>query len=273
MTYPFSRRERAATLRAVRDRIPVDCLLCRSRTAGGLCAECRQAVCASMSQPRCVRCDLLLPSDAGACEPAVSGASGDQADSVCADCKVLSPAFERVVAAFDYAWPGEILIQRLKQQGQFGCAPILSRLIVERCHDMAAASPSAAVPRWRAGAVVVPVPAGRRSLRLRGFNAAAELGRDFASRMGLEWRPEWLTRVREGEGQKHLGRESRRESVQGLYAGSAAVAGREVVVVDDVMTTGSTLDAIARVLKEQGASAVWAVVAARTPSFMSFRPG
>ena len=87
-------------LTRLRDRLPVPCLLCRSRTPGGLCEHCRAAVTASMSDRglRCPRCAVALP--------AVSGA--------CPDCSALSPSFDGVVAAFDYGWPGDLLIQQLK---------------------------------------------------------------------------------------------------------------------------------------------------------------
>lgn len=113
--------------------------------------------------------------------------------------------------------------------------------------------------------LVTAVPSSRRALALRGYNPAGEVGRALARRLVLEWRPDLLQRVREGRGQKHLGRRARRQDAQALYRCAGVVAGRSVLVVDDVMTTGSTLDAIAQVLREQGASTVRGAVLARTP--------
>lgn len=248
-------REFQARLLSLRDGLPLDCLLCRTRSPGGLCRHCRRAVVASMARDgrRCRRCDLPLPPIMPTPPPAG-----------CPDCSGLSPALERVVAAFDYAWPGDLLIQRLKLQGRFTCAPVLAGLLAARCHELRA---PLMAPLWRErGTLVTVVPAGSRSLVLRGYNPAGEVGRALARRLALDWRPDLVRRAREGRDQKDLGRRARRLGVQGLYRCPGGVAGREVLIVDDVMTTGSTLSAIADALKERGAAKVWAAVLARTPS-------
>lgn len=233
-------REWQARLAAWRDRIPLDCLLCRSHAPGGLCAHCRQAVCGTMTDSaarRCGRCALALP----------------EACVDCPDCQAWSPALAGVVAVFDYEWPGELLIQRLKRQGRYGCAPVLAGMLADRLVGQGL------------GTLVTAVPASRRALALRGYNSAAEVGRALARRLALEWRPAMLRRTRDGHDQKRLGRRERRAGVEGLYHCGGGVAGRNVLVIDDVMTTGSTLDAIAQALKAQGAAAVHGAVLARTP--------
>src|SRR5690606_14408058 len=241
----FRLREWRTGLYRLRERLPVPCLLCRTRAPGGLCADCKLAIhgLRSPANPRCPRCSVAL----GAFES-------------CPDCPTLSPALERVVAAFDYSWPGELLIQQLKLQGRYGCAPVLACLLAERCQGLEfALRPGPDV--W-----VVAVPASRRALRLRGYNPAAELGRALAHRLGLAWRPDLITRMREGERQTGRSRRLRRHGVEGLYRCTVPVAGRRVLLVDDVMTTGSTLDAIARELHQRGAVQIIGAVAARTPT-------
>ncbi|MFA7669769.1 MAG: phosphoribosyltransferase family protein [Burkholderiaceae bacterium] len=251
----------------LRDHLPTACVLCSTRTPGGLCEHCRSAVCQSRLSgwPRCPRCDLLLGEGRVAPEAhaGLTPAAGQDPD--CPDCAVAPPVLERVVAAFDYAWPGELLIQQLKLQRRISYAPVLAALLAARCTDLQGC-PEARGGFWGEQPVLVmPVPSSRHSLVARGFNPAAEIGRDLAYRLRLEWRPELLRRVREGHEQKSQGRHARRQGVEGLYSCSDAVAGRDILVVDDVMTTGSTLNAIATVLKGKGAHKVWAAVAARTP--------
>ncbi|HLU79670.1 MAG TPA: ComF family protein [Burkholderiaceae bacterium] len=243
MAYLNRLREWRARGTAWRDHLMLGCLLCRSRTPGGLCQPCREKVCASMapSVRRCPRC---------------AGRLSECGLAPCPDCSQIDPALLRVVAAFDYDWPGELLIQALKLRGQFSCAPVLAGLLAARCGALQCEPDT-----W-----VTAVPAGRQALIRRGFNPAGEIGRALAARLGLAWRPGLLTRVEEGPEQKSLGRRERREQVRGLYRCRADVTGRHLLVVDDVMTTGSTLSAIAEALQAQGASAVWAAVVARTPA-------
>jgi len=287
----------ASWLCALRDRVPVGCLLCRERTPGGLCRYCHEAVCASMKsgQPRCQRCGLALPlpesprrsapgmdgiveealRSAAArlgirARPGRRGGPGGGNEVACPDCRNLSPALERVVVAFDYAWPGELLIQQLKQQRRFSCAPVLAALLASRCRELDGHLPQSPA-LWREPTLVVPVPASHHSIVLRGCNPAAEVGRELARRLGLAWRPDVLLRVREGHRQKEQGRHARRRGVEGMYRCAAAVEGREIVVIDDVMTTGATLSVIARELKQHGALKVWGAVPARTP--LRIEPG
>jgi len=195
----------------------------------------------------------------------------------CPDCSEIPPVFDRVVAAFDYAWPGELLIHQLKLQYRFSGAPVLARLLAARCAESAEAAQVAShqwpyeAGGWGPGTRVVAVPASRQSLRMRGFNPAAEIGRHLARRLGLAWRPELLERTHEGQVQKSQTREARRLAVRGLYRCQDGVQGQEILVVDDVMTTGSTLNAIATLMKEKGALRVGGAVVARTPRRLPVR--
>src|SRR5690606_33205378 len=140
-----------------------------------------------------------------------------------------------VVAAFDYVWPGELLIQRLKQGGSYSSAPLLARLLAERC--LAREADGGCASAALHGSVVTAVPSSRQSLVRRGYNPAAEIGRALARRLNLKWQPGLVERVEEGREQKHLGRKARREQAQGLYHCTGGVEGKHVLVVDDVMTT------------------------------------
>jgi ComF family protein len=241
----------AAGLAMARARLPTDCPLCAAAArGGGLCVACEDDVGALMrTDPqegltwRCVRCALPLP----------------EHDSPCPDCQGRDTAFDRTVAALAYTPPADALILRLKGGRHYAQADLLGNLLAEAIrHDARGLPP---------GTVLLPVPASRGALRTRGFNPAAEIARALARDLGLPLRHDLLGRTRQEteQAQQHtLGQLERRDAVQGLYACAPAVRGLHLGVVDDVMTTGSTLHEIASVLKMAGAASVTALVAART---------
>lgn len=224
------------------DALPVDCLLCRARAhGGGLCPDCLAEVTASMrrARRRCTVCSLPL----------------DGLDA-CPDCAAVPPSFDRVMAAFDYVFPGDLLVHQLKEARRFACARLLSGILARRIRE-----DPVGLPRHT---ILVPVPASRASVRKRGFNPAAEIARSLARRLGLRCRPVLLQRAREGARQASLSRAERIRNAQGLYVCARRVDGCDIAVVDDVLTTGSTAHGIARAFRDAGARSVCVLVLART---------
>lgn len=177
----------------------------------------------------------------------------------CPDCARRPPAYDRIVAGCDYEAPADLLIRRFKGERRFALAGPLAGLILDSL-----AQPGA--PERPPSAVLVPVPAARASLRLRGFNPAGEIARALAQATGVPLRPAWLRRVAEGPRQASLDSAARLAGVSQAYACPAPVPPCTVLLVDDVMTTGATLDAAARALRGAGASAVIGLVAMRAPA-------
>ncbi|MBP6018525.1 MAG: ComF family protein [Burkholderiaceae bacterium] len=192
------------------------------------------------SQPRCPVCCLALPQL-----------------GPCPDCALLQPAYDRVVAAFDYHEPGDLLIHRLKSQRRFSMAPMLAELLAQAIRQAPLPLPK--------NTILLCVPASRASVLRRGFNPAAAVARSLASQLGLPYQPQLLRRAREGAKQAQLSRTERARSTQSLYACTRYVPGAHIAVVDDVLTTGSTLQGIARQLRAAGAASVCGLVVARTP--------
>lgn len=232
----------------IRRHVPGSCPLCAQRTmAGELCRYCQASVLASMTTqvPRCLRCCLSLDSQGH-----------------CADCRRQRFAFDRVTAVFDYAHPGDLLVRRYKEEHRFGLAPMLAGMMSDAL-DRAVLSEGAPD-------IVVPVPGHARALRDRGFSPAAELAvhLSFVRGLPIDYRL-LLRRDHWAVAQKTLGREARARQAGSLYHCSRSVRGLHVMVVDDVVTTGSTLHAVAKALKAAGANRVSAVVLARTPDHRS----
>jgi ComF family protein len=223
--------------------VPTPCCLCQASARGGLlCGVCRDAVLQGMAQtkPRCPQCALAL-----------------QEGQACPDCALRRPAFDRIIAAFDYEAPGDLLIHRLKAGRRFISAAMLA--------DLLAQSVRRATPALPRNTILVPVPASRASVLERGFNPAAEVARCLSRALQMPYQPSLLLRAREGQRQTRLGRVERFRSVHDLYCCPRRVEGAAIAIVDDVLTTGSTLRSIALQFRDAGASTVCGLVLARTP--------
>lgn len=107
----------------------------------------------------------------------------------------------------------------------------------------------------------MPLHANR--IRERGFNQAVEIARELSAKTGIPSKANWAMRERDTPPQAGLKREARRKNMRGAFNCNPKVAGMHVGIVDDVMTTGSTLDALAQTLKQAGASEISCFVVAR----------
>jgi ComF family protein len=227
-------------LTAALSRLPSCCAVCHAWPARPVCEPCT----ARFAEPRtrCLGCALGLR----------------DGQALCGACLVDPPPLDACHAALDYAYPWSALVARFKFGDQPGWARPLSQLM-RRSRALAQALDQADA--------VVPMPLAPRRLAGRGFNQALELARWLAPER-LE--NHLLLRVRETHAQATLGLAERRDNVAGAFMVDPLVAhrasGRHVAIVDDVMTSGATLHAAARALREAGAMRVTALVLARTPA-------
>jgi predicted amidophosphoribosyltransferase len=245
-------------LHALRDAIPAACPLCGGRARGGaLCPGCRDDLGMDGQAGRCLRCALRL------------------AGTGCPDCAGWEPAFERTVVAFDYAPPADALVLQLKQSLRWGRAAMLGALVAQavRSHGW----------QLRPGTVILPIPSSAAALRRRGFNPAAEVARAAGSRLGVPVRSDILfVQERQAVRQSTLSRAQRLDRAPdrfGVRLERLSSAPHDdsglirVALLDDVMTTGSTLHAAAQALRANGVDSVVALAVARTPHPGARAPG
>lgn len=253
MTLPFFRTDRvqlawtglqSGVSRALDIILPPTCPLSGERVdAPGLLSASAWAAIRFIDDPVCARCGAPFAVDYG------EGAE-------CPACVADPPAFGRARAAFVYDDASYRLVVSFKHSDRTELAPLFAPLIVR-----------AAAPLMQSDTVFVATPLHRRRLIARRFNQAALLAGGAARISGRPVLYDALVRVRATAPQKQLSAAARKTNVAGAFAAPAerraSFAGRHVILVDDVLTTGATLSACARTLKRAGARSVDAVVLAR----------
>lgn len=216
--------------------LPPTCLLCGAAGAAGLdlCAGCLRDL--PRNRTACPRCATPLP----------PGGIG-----VCARCRAQPPDFDQAFVPFRYQPPVDFLITRLKFSGRLTCARLLGELFAAVLTERSEPLPDC----------IAPVPLHPRRLRERGFNQSLELARAAARRCGI---PLWLNglrRVRHTVPQTQLDARQRQTNPLGAFALAAPLPGTRIALMDDVVTTGSTVAECARVLRAGGATEIeiWAI--------------
>ncbi len=219
--------------------LPPVCVLCGARgETGGLCAGCRHGL--PWQSNACRRCALPL-------------ASGE----VCGRCLARPPPRDEALAVFDYGPPVDALIRRVKFNSDLACTRVLGLLMVEGVLRRCPGAPADAWPDR-----IVPVPLHRRRLATRGYNQAVELARPLARHLNLPLEIEACLRLRETAEQSGLDAAARAANLRDAFFARSVIDG-DIAIVDDVMTTGHTVDALARVLRQAGAARVRVWVCAR----------
>ena len=226
-----------SALRAVAGRwaLPQRCLFCgAAQSREGICAGCRRDL-PGKRAPRCPVCANLCTDG-----------------QICGECLAHPPRFSRLSAAASYRFPVDGAIQRLKYGADLAAVGPLAAVLAERLEQEP--SPD----------LVLAMPMAPQRLRERGFNQAQELARAVSTRLRLTLAPELCRRIRHTAPQAVLPWEERRRNIRGAFACEADLIGARVAVVDDVLTTGATLNELAGVLLGRGAAEVWGWVVART---------
>lgn len=174
-------------------------------------------------------------------------------EGVCAACQQARPRYQALRSWGVFSGSLQKALHRLKYRGDIALGEALARPLVLLAHEQ----------EWEVD-LVTPVPVSLARRAQRGYNQAALLARPIALGCGWAYRSQALKKVRDTHTQVGLTRTQRWENVSGAFsAAPELVEGRKVLVVDDVTTSGATLDACAGALLEAGASAVFGITLAR----------
>lgn len=216
--------------------LPQDCFLCGA---------------ASRDELLCAACGGDLPRLPASCCPVC--ALPTPRGETCGACLKSPPHFDATLSCFSYAFPVDQLVQALKYQHRLVVCGYLADALLEL-------SPVPPVP----ADLLLALPLSAQRLRERGFNQALEIARPLARRLGLPLPIDGYRRVVDTAPQASLPWQERHKNMQGAFECELDLSGKAVIVIDDVMTTGATLNEFARILKKHGAAKVtnWLVARA-----------
>ncbi len=222
--------------------LPASCLICKQPASHGLCAPC-DAQYFGMRQYRCAYCALPLTAS----------------NLLCGACITHRPSFERTLILANYAPTLDVLALGLKFHARLAVASDWASRLAE------VARSTWLTTDWPN--LIVPVPLSAQRLSQRGYNQAWEIARPLAGALDLPTQYDLLKRIRDTPPQLQLSARERRSNLSKAFELArpiASLAGQHIAVVDDVMTSGTTLEVIARLLKNAGAKQVTNLVALRT---------
>lgn len=238
--------------------LPSTCSLCGCENMSLICDACQQQFFASNFSSgstshtiRCKQCAINLP-------PL-------QESPICGHCLSNSPAFDRTLAACNYEAPYDQLVLTLKFGHQLPIANLFAHLISHSLLEQVQEKAEFRLPDF-----LCPVPLSQERLAERGFNQSLEMCKLLSLKLGIPIRQNFLIRTKHTLPQSSLNYQLRSKNVRNAFIINPhyieQVEGKTIGIVDDVMTTGATLNEMAQLLKRFGASSVINFIFARTPA-------
>ena len=229
---------------------------------------CRRVICAAYP-PRCVLCGspgfddmdicihcyLDLPWLTSACAQCALPMATPRDDQLkCGQCLQAPPEFDHSTSLFRYQGDAVRLIHQLKFHAKLANSRLLGKLLATAITQRDSGLPDC----------IVPVPLSKRRLRQRGFNQSAELARAVSKNCPIPLNLHAIARGRDTRAQTGLHRQQRLKNIRGAFVQLGAVDAGHVAILDDVVTTGSTVNELARVLKRAGVERVdvWSIARA-----------
>lgn len=202
----------------------------------------------------CKTCSEMLPTITHQCYQCGLPLSSNETNATtlrCGQCLQSPPHFDVCISPFHYALPINQFITQLKFRQQLHYANILSELLISKIEQHSENLPEC----------IIPVPLHRTRLRQRGFNQAIEIARPIAKKYGIRLDTSSCTRVISTPPQMEQNKKTRQKNIRNAFEVSSEFHSKHIAIVDDVMTTGHTLNELSRVLRNQGVTRIqiWAV--------------
>ena len=210
-----------------------NCLLCGISSEEDLCHPCRNSL-PQLPLNHCRICLLPL-----------------MTTGICGSCLANPPAYTQSIAALHYTFPVDALIHSLKYQANLAIAPVLANLLIAK------------INAEKLPDVIVPMPLHPERLRERGFNQALEISRLIAKKYNITLLLDACVRTRNTPSQATLSWKARQKNIRKAFNCDLDLSGKQVAILDDVMTTGATLNELAKVIRQRGAKTVTGWVVAR----------
>ncbi len=220
--------------------IRTSCPLCSEPSTQLICPSCTKMLPAISSQ--CFQCGLPLKM-----------VDTSQNTLRCGQCVKSAPAFDLCISPYHYALPISQFITRLKFQHKLYYAQVLAELLMAKIEQHAEGLPD----------VIIPVPLHKKRLRQRGFNQALEIARPIAKRYAIRLDSRCCTRTVSTAPQMEQNKKTRQQNIRHAFKVSPQFHYKHVAIIDDVMTTGQTVNELARMLRKQGAERIQIWSAAR----------
>ncbi|RCU51124.1 MULTISPECIES: ComF family protein [Corallincola] len=222
------------------------CLLCQQPTVRlnhALCACCYQDL--PRLPPGCQHCAEPLP---------------QAKQQVCGRCQQHPPHYAKAIACLPYQPPIQGLLAQFKFNGDLACGQLLGSLMA--CHLRQQEQAALTV-----NPVLVPVPLHRKRLRQRQFNQSHLLAQVIASKHKLRLDSHLCQRTKNTQSQRELNAKTRKANVRGAFQVTRTLHGQSIAIIDDVMTTGATVNEMAKQLYRAGAAhvEVWCLARAAPP--------
>lgn len=214
--------------------LPHRCVLCSAQQQDSLCQACKASL-PALDSSCCALCLTPLPTF-----------------TYCGACLNTPPLWHHIVAGYRYVFPIDVMIQKLKYGLDLTLTPILANFIVSKISNNSL--PDA----------IIPVPLHSEKIKIRGFNQAIEISRYVSKQTGIPVLSNICFRIKNTPSQTELPWKKRQQNVRNAFKCQSDLTNKHIAILDDVMTSGATVNALAKEIIKQGAAKVSVWVAARS---------